>query len=46
MRYDEIVETLVVIDEASPMFDMSFVIVRSRLQAFVLRHEILVFAEQ
>ena len=46
MRHDEIVQAFVVIDQASPVLDMRLAIIGIRFQAFVLRNEILVFAEK
>ena len=46
MRRDEIVQTLVVIDEAVPMRAMGILIKWLRLQAFVLGDEIFVFSEK
>jgi len=46
MQDDEVVQTLVVRDETPPMLDVRLCVVGIRFQAFVLRHEILVFAEQ
>jgi len=46
MRRHEVVQALVVIDEANPVRVMRFEIVGNRFQSFVLRHEILVFAEK
>src|SRR5262249_41555980 len=43
---DEVVQTLVVIDETTPMRVMLLHIERLCLQAFVLRHEILVLSEK
>jgi len=46
MRRDEVVQPLIVIDEAMPMLAMDLLIKRLRLQSFVLRDEILVFSEK
>lgn len=46
MRDDEVMQSLIVIDEAPPMLVMRFSIKGGRLQAFVLGHEIVVFSEK